>query len=214
MNFKNKIINHSYFDIGVLLLIAYYTIAIKPATIIFTYLVTKANNNNSENVLNAFIIEFSAFVLIAQIYFINTYNYVVKTKVFKKNYEKLSTIYPKLNQFNPEDLFNPDKIIDSMEDKMEFEKLKLHLNDSDNSDTGMNSDSELNSDSDINSDDKNNSDYVSAKEMPTESPSKKFKKAMMGELLKNPELISNMSKMVGAINPELLKNMSKSMNNF
>ena len=62
--------------------------------------------------------------------------------------------------------------------------------------------------------DNNNDDYVTAKEIPEESPSKKFKKAMMGELLKNPELISNMSKMVGAINPELLKNMSKSMSNL
>lgn len=214
MDFKNKIMNNTNFDVIALLLLAFYTISFSPITIIFTYLVTKAYSNNKENLLNAFIIEFSAFVLLSQIYFINTYNYIVKTKVFKKNYEKLSKIYPKLNEFNPEDLFDPERIVDSIEDKTDFEvKLESHLK---KTDSVHNSDTEDSDQPILNSEqlDNNNDDYVTAKEIPEESPSKKFKKTMMAELLKNPELISNMSKMVGAINPELLKNMSKSMNNL
>ena len=205
MDFKTKITNHNYFDLTLLLLIAYFTISIRPFTIIFTYLLTNAYNNNSQNLLNAFIIEFSAFILITQIYFINTYNFIVKTNLFRKNYEKLSNIYPKLNQFNPEDLFNPDKIIDCVEDKIVAEDLETQLNEINND--------ELNSNENENGENKS-PDYVTAKEIPEESASKKFKKAMLGELLKNPDLISNMSKMVGSINPELLKNMSKSMNNL
>ena len=41
---------------------------------------------------------------------------------------------------------------------------------------------------------------------------KNLKKMFFSEILKNPELISNMTKMVGSLDPDMINNFTKSMN--
>lgn len=52
---------------------------------------------------------------------------------------------------------------------------------------------------------------IEATEIPTVSDSTKMKKLFMAEMLKNPSLISNMTKMVGNIDPNILKKFANGM---
>ena len=113
MDFKNKAVNHKFFDIFFISILAFYTITMFPINIIFTYLLTKAYILNDKNLLNCFIIEFLGFLCLSQIYFINIYNYTVKAKKFKRLYNSLSKRFPVLYNYDPEMLFEnlDDKLI-------------------------------------------------------------------------------------------------------
>ena len=54
---------------------------------------------------------------------------------------------------------------------------------------------------------------IDATEVPIEKDSKKMKKLFMKKILKNPDLISNMTKMRGNIDPKILNTFSNGMAN-
>ena len=172
-------------------IIGYNTILLTPINIIFIVLTTKAYLLNNENLLNCFIIQLIGFLCLTQLYFIKCYNYIVASKQFKKLYIKAGNSFPILNNYDPETLF-------------------IDLLCSDNEDSGINIDNivvEENSNI-LNDTSKNLEEPVEATEIPIETDSKKMKKIFMTEMLKNPALISNMTKMMGNIDPNILKKFS------
>ena len=198
MDFKNKITEHKLFDYFILSILAYYTIFITPINIIFIVLTTKAYLVNNENLLNCFILELVGFLCLTQLYLIKSYNKIVATKEFKKLYIKAENLFPILKNYDPEMLF-------------------IELLCSDNNVVIDNNIVEENSNSmEISVDGKEipvdgKEIPIDGKEIPVESDSKKMKKLFMTEMLKNPALISNMTKMVGTIDPNILKTFSREM---
>jgi hypothetical protein len=191
MDFKNKAVNHKLFDIFFICILGFYIITIFPINIIFTYLLTKAYVLNDKNLLNCFIIEFLGFLCLSHVYFINSYNYIVKTNKFKQLYDSLSNQFPVLYNYNPEMLFE------------NLDEQLIKLDDNNKEDGDLINNSEDNTES-------NNEDEVY--EVPPAEP-KNLKKMFFSEVLKNPELISNMTKMMGSIDPNMIDNITKSMKN-
>ena len=54
---------------------------------------------------------------------------------------------------------------------------------------------------------------IEAMEIPLDSDRKNMKKLFMDEMLKNPSLISNMTKMVGNIDPNIIKTFANGFGN-
>uniref|UniRef100_A0A6C0EL67 Uncharacterized protein n=1 Tax=viral metagenome TaxID=1070528 RepID=A0A6C0EL67_9ZZZZ len=197
MDFKNKAVNHKFFDIFFLSILGFYSVSIFPINIVFTYLLTKAYLLNEKNLLNCFIIEFLGFLCLSQVYFINGYNYTVKTNNFKRLYNNLSESFPILLEYNPEMIF------ENLDDKLS----KLVDN---NEGLELNNTISIESEDDVYevpSDKLTPAETLEAKEEP-----KNLKKMFFSEILKNPELISNMTKMVGSLDPDMINNFTKSMN--
>ena len=191
MDFKNKITQHKLFDYFILSIIGYYTIFIIPINIVFIVLTTKAYLLNNDNLLNSFIIQLIGFICLTQLYFIKCYNYIVATKQFKKLYIKAGDTFPILNNYDPEMLFIELLCNDKEDNSIIIDNIAVEGN------TNI----------------KNGEEPVDATEIPIESDSKKMKKMFMTEMLKNPALISNMTKMMGNIDPNILKTFSNGMNN-
>ena len=197
MDFKNKAVNHKFFDIFFLSILGFYSISIFPINIVFTYLLTKAYLLNEKNLLNCFIIEFLGFVCLSQVYFINSYNYTVKTTKFKRLYNNLSESFPILLEYNPEMLFeNLDDKLSNLVDNNEGLEL--------NNTISIESEDDV---YEVSTDKLTPTETQEAKQEP-----KNLKKMFFSEILKNPELISNMTKMVGSLDPDMINNFTKSMN--
>ena len=197
MDFKNKAVNHKFFDIFFLSILGFYSISIFPINIVFTYLLTKAYLLNEKNLLNCFIIEFLGFVCLSQVYFINSYNYTVKTTKFKRLYNNLSESFPILLEYNPEMIFeNLDDKLSNLVDNNEGLEL--------NNTISIESEDDV---YEVSTDKLTPTETQEAKQEP-----KNLKKMFFSEILKNPELISNMTKMVGSLDPDMINNFTKSMN--
>ena len=186
MDLKSKITQHKLFDYLLLGIIGYYTILINPINIVFTVITTRAYLLNNENLLNSFIIELIGFICLAQLYFIKCYNYVVRSKEFKKLYIKTANSFPVLNNYDPEMLF-----------------IELLCSDKENSSMII----------DNNTENDTSEKVEESSKIPIESDSKKIKKMFMSEILQNPALISNMTKMMGNIDPNVLKSFSNNLGN-
>lgn len=190
MDFKSKITNNKLFDYLILSIIGYYTILIIPINIIFIILTTKAYLLNNENLLNSFIIESIGLVCLTQLYIIKYYNNIVKREEFKIFYKKMCKSFPILDNYDPEMLFID--LLSCENNIINLEDNKISLEDKENNKISL-------------------EEPIEATEIPTVSDSTKMKKLFMAEMLKNPSLISNMTKMVGNIDPNILKKFANGM---
>ena len=186
MDLKSKLTNNKLFDYLILSIIGYYTILIIPINIIFIILTTKAYLLNNENLLNSFIIELIGFICLTQLYFIKCYNYIVTREEFKQFYKKMCKSFPVLENYDPEMLFIDFLSCENKENNIiSLENNIINL--------------------------ENKEEAIEATEIPIVSDSTKMKKLFMTEMLKNPALISNMTKMVGNIDPNILKKFANGM---
>ena len=190
MDFKSKITNNKLFDYLILSIIGYYTISIVPINIIFIIVTTKAYLLNNENLLNSFIIESIGLVCLTQLYIIKYYNNIVKREEFKIFYKKMCKSFPILDNYDPEMLFID--LLSCENNIINLEDNKISLEDKENNKISL-------------------EEPIEATEIPTVSDSTKMKKLFMAEMLKNPSLISNMTKMVGNIDPNILKKFANGM---
>ena len=147
--------------------------------------------HHNHDLLNCFIMQLLGFICQTQLYFIKFYNYIVSTDKFKKLYIKAANLYPILHNYDPEMLFIELLCNDKEDIRIKNDNIVVeeHVNT-----TG--------------DDTKNMVETVDAKEIPIESDSNKMKKIFMAEMLKNPSLISNMTKMMGNIDPNVIKSFS------
>jgi len=190
MDLKSKLTNNKLFDYLILSIIGYYTISIVPINIIFIIVTTKAYLLNNENLLNSFIIESIGLVCLTQLYIIKYYNNIVKREEFKIFYKKMCKSFPILDNYDPEMLFID--LLSCENNIINLEDNKISLEDKENNKISL-------------------EEPIEATEIPTVSDSTKMKKLFMAEMLKNPSLISNMTKMVGNIDPNILKKFANGM---
>lgn len=190
MDLKSKLTNNKLFDYLILSIIGYYTISIVPINIIFIIVTTKAYLLNNENLLNSFIIESIGLVCLTQLYIIKYYNNIVKREEFKIFYKKMCKSFPILDNYDPEMLFID--LLSCENNIINLEDNKISLEDKENNKISL-------------------EEPIEATEIPTVSDSTKMKNLFMAEMLKNPSLISNMTKMVGNIDPNILKKFANGM---
>ena len=98
--------------------------------------------------------------------------------------------FPILDNYDPEMLFID--LLSCENNIINLEDNKISLEDKENNKIGL-------------------EEPIEATEIPTVSDSTKMKKLFMAEMLKNPSLISNMTKMVGNIDPNILKKFANGM---